>query len=67
MGSRKKILAIYVSTKADSVNVHILSAIAAMYSGEAAITPYTGIDHIPHFNPDLDTDNGPAAVGNFRK
>lgn len=67
MGSRKKILAISGSTRADSVNVHILTAIAGMYSADAVITLYTGIDQLPHFNPDQDTGNGPTSVEDFRK
>ena len=50
MGSRKKILAISGSTRADSVNVHILTAIAGMYNADAVITLYTEIDQLPHFN-----------------
>jgi chromate reductase len=63
---KKKILAISGSTRADSVNVHILNAIAAVYAKQADITIYTGIDQLPHFNPDLDNETVPAPVKDFR-
>lgn len=63
---KKKILAISGSTRADSVNVHILKAIAALYEKQAVITIYTGLDQLPHFNPDLDNEDVPATVRDFR-
>lgn len=65
--NRKKIVAIAGSTRAESVNLHILKAIAAMYEDQLDCTIFTGIDQIPHFNPDLDTETPPAAVTAFRK
>lgn len=65
--NRKKIFAISGSTRADSVNVHILTALAAMYAEKADFFIYTKIDQLPHFNPDLDTENAPGSVEHFRK
>jgi chromate reductase len=67
MSSRKKILAISGSTRTGSVNIHILNVIAAMYSEQADINIYTGIDQLPHFNPDLDTEDPPQTVSAFRR
>ena len=65
--TRKKIVAISGSTRAESVNLHILEAIAAMYEDQLDCSVFTGIDRIPHFNPDLDTETPPATVTEFRK
>lgn len=67
MQNRKKVLAICGSTRAESANLHILRRIAEMYDGQVNCTIFTGIDRIPHFNPDLDTDTPPDAVTAFRK
>ncbi len=66
MGPLKKILAISGSTRRESVNLHILKAIAAIYRDQAAITIFNELDQLPHFNPDLDTDDPPATVRSFR-
>lgn len=66
MHHRKKILAISGSTREDSVNGHILQAIREMYSAKAEIIISMGIDTLPHFNPDLDTDTPPPTVISFR-
>ena len=67
MQNRKRVLAICGSTRAESVNLHILKRIAEMYEQEIDFTIYTQIDQLPHFNPDLDTDTPPEAVTHFRK
>lgn len=63
---RKKIFAISGSTRADSVNLHILRDIADRYQQAAEIKIYTGIDQLPHFNPDLDNEQVPQSVTDFR-
>ncbi len=65
--SRKKIFAISGSTRKDSVNGHILKAIAKMFEEQAFFTLYHTIDQLPHFNPDLDQDPFPPSVIHFRK
>ena len=67
MQGRKKILAISGSTRADSVNLHILQAIAEMYKETLDCIIYNEIDQLPHFNPDLDIEPFPASVEKFRK
>ncbi len=67
MQQRKKVLAICGSTRAASVNLHILQRIAEMYKTEMDISMYTSIDQLPHFNPDLDTETPPQAVIDLRK
>jgi len=64
---KKKILAISGSTRANSVNLHILKAIAGMYDQKADFIIFNEIDQLPHFNPDLDKDPLPPAVIDLRK
>ena len=63
----KKILAISGSTRKDSVNGHILNAIAEEYKNRALFSFYEGIDQLPHFNPDLDIEPFPPKVIALRK
>ena len=64
--SKKKILAISGSTKEQSVNLALLKAIAIAYSGRITVDLYEGIDRLPHFNPDKDTETPPESVADFR-
>ena len=67
MMHKKKILSILGSTRKESVNLYILKAIADMYTDIAEWIIYTKIDHLPHFNPDLDKEAFPETVIHFRK
>lgn len=64
---KKKILALSGSTKKQSVNLALLKAIAATYSERITVDLYDGIDRLPHFNPDKDTETPPESVTDFRK
>jgi len=63
---KKKIFAISGSTRADSVNLHILNSIAVMYAAKVEFRIFTGIGELPHFNTDLDNENVPRSVTDFR-
>ena len=63
---KKKILALSGSTKQQSVNLALLKAIAATYSDRITVDLYEGIDRLPHFNPDKDTETPPENVEDFR-
>jgi len=67
MTPTKNILAISGSTRRNSINESILSFIKAKYSGEVNVELFTGLDTLPHFNPDLDNEQAPAAVKAFRR
>lgn len=60
-------LAICGSLRADSSNLRLLRAAAAL--APFATTFYEGLGELPHFNPDLDRDGmtAPAAVAAFRE
>ena len=66
MTNRKKILAISGSTKVNSTNELILRMIAKLYGESLKFEIFTGIAELPHFNSDLDNDEPPATVQNFR-
>lgn len=72
MMSRKKVLAISGSTRERSTNLHYIHAIAELSADELDISIYkgssgqNGLSDLPHFNPDLDADDPPAAVVEFR-
>lgn len=66
MPARKKILAISGSTKKTSGNKNLIRTIGTLFSDEIEITIFEGLTEIPHFNPDLDTENPPATISGFR-
>lgn len=63
---RKKIVAISGSTRENSTNESILKAIYDLYSDTLDIEIYSNISDLPHFNPDLDNENVPAVIKDFR-
>jgi chromate reductase len=64
--SNMRILAISGSLRAASSNTAALQAAAILAPPGTEIMLYTGLGSLPHFNPDLDTDNPPAAVKALR-
>lgn len=65
--NKRKIFAISGSTRTNSSNEAILSAIAKLYCEQFDIHFYNGLSELPHFNPDLDNENAPLLVKSFRK
>ena len=65
--TRKKIIVICGSTRADSVNLHLIQAIGDIANAQFEINIFKELAGIPHFNPDLDTDSPPAEVTQFRE
>lgn len=61
----KKIIAICGSTKANSSNLKLIKAIAALSSTLFDVTIFNDIASIPHFNPDH-LSEPPAEVVHFR-
>ncbi len=60
------ILAICGSTRQVSANLNLLHAIQNLYKNKLHISIYPNIAALPHFNPDLDNDNVPLIVRDFR-
>jgi NAD(P)H-dependent FMN reductase len=67
MTGQKKIVAIPGSTRKNSANLSLINTINELYSDQLDFKLFQGLTEIPHFNPDLDTDNPPEAVLAFRK
>lgn len=63
---RKKVLAISGSTRKNSTNEKILKVIEELYEDRLDVDIYDGVDSIPHFNPDLDKEDPPEIVKDFR-
>lgn len=59
-------LAVSGSLRAASSNTALLRAAVRLAPGNIKITLYTSIANLPHFNPDLDKDDAPPAVEEFR-
>jgi len=62
-----RILAISGSLRAKSPNTAVLIAAAQLAPREMHIVSYTGLSTLPHFNPDLDTDEPPENVRALRR
>lgn len=61
-----KILAIAGSTRKNSSNFKILQYIANHLNAEFNVEIFEDLAALPHFNPDLDTENPPAEIISFR-
>ncbi|WP_042978744.1 NADPH-dependent FMN reductase, partial [Bacillus clarus] len=67
MSKHKKIIAISGSIREGSSNTNILKALTAFIPEGVDYTIYTGIEELPHFNPDVDRVKAPVVVEEFRK
>jgi chromate reductase len=61
-----KILAISGSTRSNSSNFKILKYISNCLKPSFEIEIFEDLESLPHFNPDLDTDNPPQEITSFR-
>lgn len=64
--SSNKIFAITGSTRKNSSNFKILQYISDHFGPEFQVEIFEGLDRLPHFNPDLDTENPPEEIIFFR-
>ncbi len=66
----RKILALCGSLRAQSSNARLLHVAQKLAPAGVQITLFEGLGELPHFNPDLDTDldtdESPASVADFR-
>jgi NAD(P)H-dependent FMN reductase len=62
-----KILAISGSLRAKSFNTALLHAAIGLAPDHMEILIYDGLGSLPYFNSELDTDNSPGAVMDWRK
>lgn len=54
------------STRQSSSNLNLIKAITELFKDELDIELFEGLTAIPHFNPDLDNENRPQTVIEFR-
>ena len=68
MEDNKKISCLLISgsTKKKSTSGSILNYINSKFCTVFDFTLFAGIDKLPHFNSDLDTESPPVEVSNFR-
>jgi len=64
---KKKILCISGSTKSRSTSLSFLQYIARSFEGLLEVEIYNNIGILPHFNPELDNENLPEKVKDFRR
>jgi len=64
--SKKKVFAISGSSRRNSTNENILKYIAKKFSDKIELEIFEGINKLPHFNPDLDNENPPQIINDFR-
>ena len=62
-----QILAISGSLRAGSTNSHLLRVAASLAPENVDFTFYDGLADLPHFSPELDSDNPPASVTHLRE
>jgi len=67
MRNNKKILAVIGSTRANSSNLKLVQHFASLTKDVYETVIFEGISGLPHFNPDLDNENPPTAVVEFRQ
>lgn len=60
------VLAICGSTRAASSNLNVIHAIARLAHDRFSVQLYSGLEQLPQFNPDRDTEEAPAEVANLR-
>ena len=60
------LLAISGSLRANSPHTALLQTAALLVPDGVTMTFYNGLAELPYFNPDLDNEPGPIAVGTFR-
>lgn len=61
------LLAISGSLRAASSNTVLLQAAAMLAPPHTTVVTYAGLGDLPHFNPDLDTDDPPGPVAALRE
>ena len=62
-----QILAISGSLRLNSTNSNLLLAAASLAPKNVNFNFYDGLADLPHFSPELDSDNPPASVTHLRK
>jgi chromate reductase, NAD(P)H dehydrogenase (quinone) len=67
MPTKKTIIALCGSTRKNSTNLNLIKAVADLGKHKFRIILFENLSTIPHFNPDLDNEQPPQSVIDFRK
>ena len=67
MTNKKNILAIIGSASSNSANLKLVGKIASLTENEFNLTIYNNLKTLPHFDPELSTDNPPKEIIEFRR
>src|SRR5689334_22187679 len=65
MSDKKKVIAISGSARRNSANLRLIKEIEELTT-KFEIAALEDLTMLPHFNPDLDTEQPPESVSNFR-
>ena len=66
MTEKKNILAIIGSASSNSTNLKLVEKIASLKENEFNLTIFNDLKSLPHFDPELSTDNPPKIIVEFR-
>jgi chromate reductase len=67
MTRKKNIFVIVGSASSNSANLKLVEQISILTKNEFRLTIYTGLKLLPHFDPELSSDNPPLEIAEFRK
>lgn len=66
MTEKKNILAIIGSASSNSTNLKLVEKIASLTENEFDVTIFNDLKSLPHFDPELSSDNPPKIIVEFR-
>ena len=66
MTKKKNIFVIIGSASSNSANLKLVQQIASLTANELELTIYNDLKSLPHFDPELSTDNPPKQIVEFR-
>lgn len=67
MADKKNIFTIIGSASSNSANLKLVEKIANLTSDKISLTIFNDLKTLPHFDPELATDNPPIQIIDFRK
>jgi NAD(P)H-dependent FMN reductase len=67
MSQKKNVFVVIGSASRHSANQKLINYINSLTSDDWTLTIYSDLKTLPHFDPELSTDNTPASVIEFRQ
>lgn len=62
----KNVIALCGSQSAKSANLQLINEVKRLSNKQFNVEVFTGLNQLPHFNPDLDGESAPASIAAFR-